>query len=134
MEKMFPAWWWKRVWFFWVYVSPHKGVRVKWRFGMISVSMQVGQKFTIGLTPIPPNGVVDGPPNYVQQVGGLVSVAPSADGMSAEVVALAAGVETITVKGLSLGNPIAGDDSVVVTITPAPVPATALHVTVGPVS
>lgn len=97
----------------------------------MQVNMQVGQKFTITLTPVPPNGVVDGPPAYADSTSGIVAVAPAADGMSAVVTAMTAGTDVISVSGKSLGNPIAGDDTVNITVVPAPVPATALHVAVS---
>ena len=97
---------------------------------MIPVSMQVGQTFSILLVPIPTNGTLDAPPTYSADNPALVTITPAADGLSAKVTALASGAVTISANGVSLGNPIAGDDVVVVAITTPQVPATGLHVTV----
>ena len=98
---------------------------------MIPVSMTIGQSFTITATPIPPNGVLDAPPTYAMLTGGFVTLTPAADGLTCLVTAVAAGSDTISVKDTSLGNPISGDDVVVVTVTVPQVPATALHITVS---
>jgi hypothetical protein len=117
--------------YLWVYVAGHPKVkRRKREHYMIPVAMTVGQSFTINVVPIPPNGVEDNPPTYTLDVPGGVTLAPAANGLSCLVTAVAPGVSNISAKGLSLGTPIAGDDTVQVTVSAAQVPATALHVTV----
>lgn len=98
---------------------------------MIPISMTVGQSFTVSVVAVPAGGELDGPPSYVQSAAGVLSLTPSADGLSCVVKALAPGSDTISVKDVSQGTPIAGDDVVVVTVTAPVVPSTALHVTVS---
>ena len=91
------------------------------------MSLNTKQKF--GVTVIP-DGVIDGPPAWAVSPSGIVSLTPTADGLSCEVIALAPGTATVTPSALAGGNPISGLP-IAVTVTAAP--ATTLAETIGPV-
>lgn len=105
------------------------------------VSLDVTQKFTITVFPAQADGspgVEDGPPQYVVKddpgaAGPVLTMIPSADGLSCECRGANAGTTTITPTSTANGAPIVGVD-IQVTVTPAPVKfASQLIETIGDV-
>jgi hypothetical protein len=100
---------------------------------MLSATGVVGQSGTMTITPIPANGTIDaGSGAFSVDVPGVVTLTPSADGLSCVIAATTPGICNITWNGTSLGNAISGDNALQCTVTAAPPPvATAGHVTFG---
>lgn len=91
------------------------------------VSLSTKQKFLVTLTP---DGAIDGPPTWAVSPSGIVTLAPSADGLSCEVIGLATGTATVTPSATAGGNLISG---LPIACTVTAVPATTLAETIGPV-
>lgn len=100
-------------------------------------SMYVGQSFVVTLTPETASGgpgAIDAPPKYNVDAAGIVTITPSADGLTATVLASAVGNVVITPNDTANALPIAGNP-IAVTVTPAPVQwATQLVESIGPVT
>lgn len=91
---------------------------------MVEISMQVGQKFPLTASAVPPAAKFDGTPSFAVEPSGIVTVSPN--GLTAQVTAVAPGTATLTIKATSQGKTVWADHLVKVIVLPG------LHVEVGP--
>jgi hypothetical protein len=100
------------------------------------VSLDTTQKFTIEVLPVQDDGTpgqIDGPPTYPASQAGILTIVPSADGLSAECRGIGVGSCTITPTASAGGKVITGPPIDVVVGAPPQKSATRLVETVGQV-
>lgn len=100
------------------------------------VTLDTTQKFTIELTAVTDSGApgtLDSTPTFPVDVPGVVTILPSADGLSCEVRGNAAGTCTITPTAQAGGKTITGPAIDITCTAPPPQPATKLVETISQV-
>ena len=100
------------------------------------VTLDTASKFTILVKPVDAAGnpgTIDGPPSYPVDTQGVLTILPSADGLSCECRGATVGTCTITPTATAAGAKIVGPDIQVTCVAPPQKPATQLVETVSPV-